>query len=168
MSRGPNKDKVSNYSLEEISRLLWNKRLENLFFCKSGQIDFWPLFLVKSFNVLAEPKSNNGYQSRKLMQTNASDTATCYQLLFSVTGDVSRLPIEKWQPRCALMQIYASELFVASCKVVCAAIARHPNPSQLWRPSSWPGVALIEIISTCCHISSWWQQVRACGKYLNL
>ena len=91
---GLNKDKVSNYSLEEISRLLWNKRLENLFFCKSGQIDFWPLFLVKSFNVLAEPKSNNGYQSRKLMQTNASDTATCYQLLFSVTGDVSRLPIE--------------------------------------------------------------------------
>ena len=58
------------------------------------------------------------------------------------------------------MQIYASELFVASCKVVCAAIARHPNPSQLWRPSSWPGVALIEIISTCCQISFWSQRVK--------
>ena len=43
------------------------------------------------------------------------------------------------------MQIYASELFVASCKVVCAAIvrARHPNPSQLWPPSSWSGVAVV-------------------------
>ena len=29
------------------------------------------------------------------------------------------------------------------------ARARHPNPSQLWPPSSWPGAALVYSLRLC-------------------